>query len=79
MIKVAENKLRMNWTYSPEVHRHETVLKLGQAYATALSDIIAHCQSPEAGGYTPSDFPDVELNPDEIEALLEEIDDTFID
>jgi hypothetical protein len=43
----------------------------------ALRELIVHCQSPEAGGYTPSDFPDVELSQDEIEDLMVEIDEAM--
>jgi non-ribosomal peptide synthase protein (TIGR01720 family) len=76
---VVEGRLRLNWTYSPAVHKCETITRLAEDYLAALTAIITHCQSPEAGGYTPSDFPDVELDADEIEALLGEIDDSFIE
>ena len=35
--------------------------------------LIAHCLAGEAGGYTPGDFPDVELSPDVLDHILEEI------
>jgi hypothetical protein len=35
--------------------------------------LIAHCLSPEAGGYTPSDFPDIDLSQDELDKLLTKI------
>ena len=59
---VVEKKLRMSWTYSPEVHRKETIEKLAKGYEEALTEIIEHCQSPDAGGYTPSDFPGAKLD-----------------
>jgi non-ribosomal peptide synthase protein (TIGR01720 family) len=71
---VVEKKLRMNWTYSSEVHKRETVEKIASEYEKALDEIIVHCQSPDAGGYTPSDFPDVDLDQDGIDALLAELD-----
>jgi len=76
---VVDRKLRMNWTYSPGIHKRETVERLAQDYMDALTAIIIHCQSPEAGGYTPSDFPDVDLDADDIDAILDEINDTFIE
>jgi len=76
---VVDRKLRMNWTYSPGIHKRETVERLAQDYMDALTAIITHCQSPEAGGYTPSDFPDVDLDADDIDAILDEINDTFIE
>jgi non-ribosomal peptide synthase protein (TIGR01720 family) len=55
------------------LHRRATVEELASDFVEALRSLIAHCQSPEAGGYTPSDFPDVELSQADIEALVEEI------
>ena len=38
----------------------------------ALTELIAHCQSPEAGGYTPSDFPLAGLLQHQLDRLLQE-------
>ena len=38
-----------------------------------LRALIAHCLSPEAGGYTPADFPKARLAAGEIAALLAEL------
>jgi non-ribosomal peptide synthase protein (TIGR01720 family) len=54
---VVEGKLRMNWSYSREVHKRETVERIAQRYLECLRGLIEHCRSEEAGGYTPSDFP----------------------
>ena len=43
-----------------------------QAFLQALQALIAHCQSPEAGGFTPSDFPEAELSQEELEELISE-------
>jgi chemotaxis regulatin CheY-phosphate phosphatase CheZ len=32
--------------------------------------LITHCTSLENGGYTPADFPDVDLSQDELDDLL---------
>jgi hypothetical protein len=39
----------------------------------ALRTIITHCLSPGAGGYTPSDFPEVQLSQKKLDRVLEEI------
>jgi hypothetical protein len=39
----------------------------------ALSAIITHCQSPDAGGYTPSDFPGAKLNQKDLDKLLSKL------
>jgi len=41
--------------YSEAVHRRP-IEDLAQRFVEALRSIIAHRQSPEAGGFTPSDF-----------------------
>jgi len=42
------------WMYSEAVHRRSTIEDLAQRFVEALRSIIG--QSPEAGGFTPSDF-----------------------
>ena len=49
------------------------MLELLEAYRRALLALIDHCLSPGAGGYTPSDFPDVELDSEDLEQILDEI------
>ena len=49
--------LQVNWSYSEAVYRRETIESLANNYLAALLSIIRHCQLPDAGGYTPSDFP----------------------
>ena len=46
---------------------------LANKYVEELTALIRHCQSPEAGGYTQSDFKEAGLSADEIEGLLEEL------
>lgn len=70
---VMEGRLKLEWYYSEKFHRRETVEHLAHEYIAALEAIIAHCLSPEAGGYTPSDFPDVEFSQEALDELLAEI------
>jgi amino acid adenylation domain-containing protein/non-ribosomal peptide synthase protein (TIGR01720 family) len=71
---VVEGQLQLNWTYSENFHQLATVERLAQGFMQALQALIAHCQSPEAGGYSPSDFPDVELSQEKLDQVLAEID-----
>jgi non-ribosomal peptide synthase domain TIGR01720 len=50
---VVGGQLQLEWTYSQQVHRRATVERLAQGFLEALEALIAHCQSPEAGGFTP--------------------------
>jgi non-ribosomal peptide synthase protein (TIGR01720 family) len=70
---VVAQSLRLNWTYSPAVHKRETITRLAEDYLAALTAIITHCQSPEAGGYTPSDFPGAKLNQKDLDRFLSKL------
>jgi non-ribosomal peptide synthase protein (TIGR01720 family) len=71
---VVGGQLRVDWTYSKNLHRRETINAISGAFISALQTIIAQCPAPGAGGYTPSDFPDVELDQAELDLVLAEID-----
>ena len=66
---VTGNRLRMDWTYSSNLHRAETIERLADEYGQSLRAMIRHCQSPEAGGYTPSDFPEAGVSQAELDSL----------
>jgi non-ribosomal peptide synthase protein (TIGR01720 family) len=70
---VREGQLLLNWSYSEEVHRRSTIEALAQSFLEALQAIITHCQSPEAGGYTPSDFSEAQLSQQELDQFLAKI------
>ncbi|MEH2405965.1 MAG: amino acid adenylation domain-containing protein [Nostoc sp.] len=53
---ISQGRLQMSWTYSEKLHRQTTVEVLAQGFIEALRSLITHCQSPDAGGFTPSDF-----------------------
>ncbi|MGK4003930.1 amino acid adenylation domain-containing protein [Sorangium sp. So ce1036] len=71
---VYDGRLEATFRYSAARCRQETVAALGALWRDALRELIAHCLSPEAGGYTPSDFTDVALAPDELDSILEALD-----
>lgn len=70
---VTSGKLQLNWTYSQNIHHPTTIERLAESFIEALRRLIAHCQSQEAGGYTPSDFPEAELSQTELDKLLAKI------
>jgi microcystin synthetase protein McyA len=72
--RVIEGQLQVNWTYSDLIYERSTVEYLGRSYKEALLKLIEHCLSPDAGGYTPSDFPVAQLNQQELDDILAEID-----
>ncbi|MCC5666140.1 SDR family NAD(P)-dependent oxidoreductase [Nostoc sp. CHAB 5784] len=70
---IVEGKLEVSWMYSSNVHRRETIEKLSHSFVEALRSLIAHCQSPEAGEYTPSDFLQANINQENLSKLLTQI------
>ncbi len=70
---VAQGKLHLNLIYSKQVHQRSTIEYLAEDLLFQLQQLINHCLSA-TGGYTPSDFPEADLNQDELDALLAQID-----
>jgi non-ribosomal peptide synthase protein (TIGR01720 family) len=63
---VTGGRLRVSWTYSDHQHRLERIRTLAESFLASLRDLLTHCQRPDAGGYTPSDFPLAELDSDDL-------------
>ncbi|MEP7122426.1 MAG: non-ribosomal peptide synthase/polyketide synthase [Byssovorax sp.] len=66
---VSKGVLTVRFLYSDAVHERESVERLAARYLDDLRGLIAHCLSPDAGGYTPSDFQQEELTQDVIDML----------
>ena len=67
---IVDDALIVYWTYSTNRHEPATIRRLADDTLAALRTLVAHCLDPEAGGYTPSDFPDIDLDQDGLDALL---------
>ncbi|HLO02127.1 MAG TPA: SDR family NAD(P)-dependent oxidoreductase [Symbiobacteriaceae bacterium] len=70
---VHDGRLVVNFTYSAQVHRAETIEALALNFVQVLTAMIRHCLSPEAGGYTPSDFPEAGLDQGALDDILAEL------
>jgi non-ribosomal peptide synthase protein (TIGR01720 family) len=70
---VAGGRLRMDWIYGTELHRRETIERLASWYSEAVKALVAHCRSPEAGGFTPADFPQSSLNIKDLGKVLSKL------
>jgi non-ribosomal peptide synthase protein (TIGR01720 family) len=70
---VTGGQLKLDWTFSQALHREETIRALGESCLVSLRALIRHCLSPEAGGYTPSDFPEMGFDQTELDRLLLEL------
>ncbi|MFE6009054.1 amino acid adenylation domain-containing protein, partial [Streptomyces sp. NPDC056450] len=75
-----DGRLVFSWHYSAGLHREETVRALVDDFAAELSDFVAHCAEPDAGGCSPSDFPLVRLTQGEVDRIAgdgREIEDVY--
>jgi non-ribosomal peptide synthase protein (TIGR01720 family) len=70
---VVDGQLRIEWTYAEQIHHGSTIEHLADGYMEVLRSLIAQSRSAEVGGYTPSDFPDVDLDQEELEGLLAQV------
>ncbi|MDB9527412.1 amino acid adenylation domain-containing protein [Oscillatoria sp. CS-180] len=67
---VAGGQLQVTWTYSPHLHQPETIQQWAETFITTLESLIHHCQSPTAGGRTPSDFPLAKISQPQLDRLV---------
>ncbi|MEM9212761.1 MAG: amino acid adenylation domain-containing protein [Cyanobacteria bacterium P01_F01_bin.150] len=70
---VTGGRLRLDWSYSNGLHRKETVYQVAESVMDYLRRLIDHCCDPDAGGYTPSDFPEMSLSQGELDDLLADL------
>jgi amino acid adenylation domain-containing protein/non-ribosomal peptide synthase protein (TIGR01720 family) len=71
---VMGGRLQIDWIYSKNIYQRATIEGLAQGCVEVLRALIVRSQSPDAFGYTPSDFPDVELSQEKLEKAFAEID-----
>jgi amino acid adenylation domain-containing protein/non-ribosomal peptide synthase protein (TIGR01720 family) len=67
---VQAGQFRVAWHYPQAVYRPETVAALADGFLAALRGLVAHCLRPEAGGWTPSDFPLCRLDQAVLDGIL---------
>ncbi|HEY3569258.1 MAG TPA: amino acid adenylation domain-containing protein [Thermoanaerobaculia bacterium] len=67
---VLDDRLRVSWTYDPGRHLPATVQRLAEGFLAELVVLAEHCLSPEAGGFTPSDFPLAGLDQGTLDRLV---------
>ncbi|HSF38869.1 MAG TPA: amino acid adenylation domain-containing protein, partial [Thermoanaerobaculia bacterium] len=67
---VLDGRLHVGFVYGSHVHREETIERLAEDFRAELEALLAHCLSPEAGGFSPSDFPLARLGQAALDAVL---------
>ena len=74
---VIDGQLKLEWIYSRNIHRRETIETLAGSFVSALQQFIIQCQSPASREYRPSDFPLAGLDQttlDKLSAQIEQFD-----
>ena len=72
---VSRGQLNLHWTYGQEIHRQETIQSLANSYLNQLKKLIDYCLSSETDqGYSPADFPQMDLAQGELNDLLSSLD-----
>jgi len=67
---VIGGRLHLNWTYSANLHRRESIQELAEAVAGELRALAALRPEREEEGYSPADFPLARLDQARLERLL---------
>jgi non-ribosomal peptide synthase protein (TIGR01720 family) len=69
--RIIGGQLQMDWSYSENLYRYETIAALSERFLANLRLLIAHCQASDSESFTPSDFPLTELDGLDLERLSE--------
>jgi non-ribosomal peptide synthase protein (TIGR01720 family) len=70
---VSAGKLHLELSYSENRHEQATAQGILEGILAALRELIEHCQDPDAGGHTPSDFPGARVSQASLDKLLSKI------
>jgi non-ribosomal peptide synthase protein (TIGR01720 family) len=66
---ISGGQLSVGWSFSAEIHQQATIERLAESYITSLRALIAHCLSPDSGGFTPSDFAEYQWDQDDLDDI----------
>ncbi|WP_353931425.1 amino acid adenylation domain-containing protein [Okeanomitos corallinicola TIOX110] len=70
---IAEEQLQISWIYSNNIHHQITIEQIAQEFLSTLQELISHCLDPENSGYTPTDFPLIDLDQSELDQILQNL------
>ena len=68
---VIDGHLELSWTYCPALHTESAINQLTNEFLAALKELIAHCELPNIGGRTPSDFPLARIDQPTLDQLMD--------
>ncbi|TBU87322.1 non-ribosomal peptide synthetase, partial [Stutzerimonas kirkiae] len=67
--RVYGDELSLNWSFSKEMFKEETIQHLANDYAEELKALIEHCIAKNSAGLTPSDVPLSKLIQEQLDLL----------
>lgn len=70
---VTGGELRLEWTYSENIHQEETVAHLAQNYLAELRALISASATGEQMSYSPADFPRAKLSQADLNKVLSQL------
>jgi amino acid adenylation domain-containing protein/non-ribosomal peptide synthase protein (TIGR01720 family) len=70
---VVAGELRLGWTYSSARYERGTIETLAGAFVHALRELLAPRDTAAPEIYTPSDFPDLDLDQEKLDRILQEL------
>jgi non-ribosomal peptide synthase protein (TIGR01720 family) len=66
-------RLQLDWYYNTALHREATITRLSHSLITALQEVIRHCRESGAAQFTPSDFPEAQMDQAALDQFLGKI------
>jgi non-ribosomal peptide synthase protein (TIGR01720 family) len=70
---VVDGILSLSWSYGKDQFNASSIEQFADVYMAALKTLIQHCLSPEAGGYTSSDFPLAGIGQSTLDKVLSKV------
>lgn len=69
-ILATDDGLRLGWNYASQQIHADIMARLAENFNRHLTDLVRHCLTGDSAGFTPADFPDMDLGMDDLEDLL---------
>ncbi|MEM6613029.1 MAG: condensation domain-containing protein, partial [Cyanobacteria bacterium P01_C01_bin.72] len=70
---IRDGELKLKWIYDHANYTDAEMGNITQTYLLKLQNLIQHCLSKDTGGYTPSDFSQMDFDQDELDDLLDDL------
>jgi non-ribosomal peptide synthase protein (TIGR01720 family) len=70
---VTDGRLKVQWCYSTSAHHRATIARIADQFLAHLRALLTHCLTSAGAAPTPSDFPHVQLEASELDALLADL------